>query len=444
MLNFLENFLFICVFNDYFCVVILFESIFFKMKKQCLIIIALSLVTGFQAISSPVHKIKPAAASSSNAVISESAYYYTPMGVTFMGAEKDERFSGNYAFASVDRWFETVAEIKSGTLQWSYSDGLNSQGGEDMLSSTSPELRWRVRNPCVISAPMLSVKSGRTTYTYTMASEGVRYGEIGTATNYAVNYQPDYTTGFDTAPDVLSVNDADATANLNFLMAMGGSIFSDIEVLGFSESFYECGDFYLESISAEIYCTSEPTTDDLAVKVFRREKTSVSTEEIAQLTCTDIYSVGSNRYYVTFTCDEPTFVTTAMQVVVLPAHKEFVFSPVVPLQSYYRSSNAGTAAFYANFSLVGKPCEKQYLDFFGTETSDDNGKVLGYINNWAIGIKGSYDKPSSGIDDITVDRISSDDDRVYNIMGAEVGRASDAASLPAGIYISGGKKFIVR
>ena len=360
-----------------------------------------------------------------------------------MGADKDEKFAGEYAFAPVNRWFETAAEVGSGTLQWQYSDGLDNQGNEESLTSSSAELRWRVRKPCVISAPLLSLKSGRTTYTYTMAADGVRYGEIGTPTNYAVNYQPGCTTSFDVAPDVLSVNDRSATANLNFVMAMSGSMFSDIEVLGFSESFYECGDFYLQNISAEIYCETVPTTADILVKVFHREKSSVSTEEIAQLTCTDVYAMGNNRYYVTFTCDEPTFITSAMQVVVLPANKDIVFSPVVPLQSYYRDSNAGTAAFYANFTLMGKPCVKQYLDFFGTKSSDDNDKTLGYINNWAIGIKGSYDKPTTGLADIAADRVVVDD-KVFNLTGVEVGRVSDAASLPAGIYISGGKKFIVR
>lgn len=407
------------------------------------IIACLSLTTGFSAISSPVHKIKPAASNTPYATVSNQAYYYTPMGITFMGADKDGKFAGDYAFAAVNRWFETTAEVKSGTLQWKCSDGLDSQGNEESFTSSSAELQWRVRKPCVISAPLLSLKSGSTTYTYTMAADGVRYGEIGTPTNYAVNYQPGYTTCFDVAPDVLSVNDRSATANLNFIMAMSGSLFSDIEVLGFSESFYECGEFYLQNISAEIYCETVPTTADIIVKVFHREKSSVSTEEIAQLSCSDVYAMGNDRYYVTFTCADPTFITSAMQVVVLPANKDIVFSPVVPLQSYYRDSNAGTASFYANFTLMGKPCVKQYLDFFGTETSDDNDNTLGYINHWAIGIKGSYDEPTSDLDDIVADHAVVND-RVYNLMGVEVCRAADISSLPAGIYICSGKKFIVR
>ena len=106
----------------------------------------------------------------------------------------------------------------------------------------------------------------------------------------------------------------------------------------------------------------------------------------------------------------------------------------------------GTCAFYGDFKLAGMQVKKQYLDFFGTTTTDENDKPIGFVNNWAIGIKGSYDKPDSGISEIVSDNAETvaDDAPVYSITGQLVGVKADIDRLPAGLYICSGKKYLVR
>ena len=50
---------------------------------------------------------------------------------------------------------------------------------------------------------------------------------------------------------------------------------------------------------------------------------------------------------------------------------------------------------------------------------------------------------SSGIGDIALDNESADD-AVYNLQGVKVGSRGDINSLPAGLYISNGKKVVVK
>ena len=182
------------------------------------------------------------------------------------------------------------------------------------------------------------------------------------------------------------------------------------------------------------------------MKVFHRERTSVDYKtEIAKLATDEVAALGDNRYYVSFRPAEPVFVTSAMQVVVLPAEgKATRFSPMMPLQKHYRASNMGTASLYATFSFTGKKAPLQCMDFFGTEVTNDDDTSAGFLNHWAIGVKGSYEKPQAGIGVVTVEADADPDAPVYNVSGVKVGTAADIDRFPAGIYISGGKKIMKR
>lgn len=388
--------------------------------------------------------LKPKAAVT--AAPSVDVYYHTPEGVTFAGMDRNGDFNGDYAYAPVGKWLSTQAELmpESTPFVWTYPVSKNEHGVEKTATSTMANFQFRIKEAGLYSAPLLKADMGTVDASYTLAADGIKYGEYGTWKNFAVNYSPGLTTTVGNANELLSTNDPNATAYLN--MAMAGSLFTDITVHGFGESFYDCGDFYLEAINAMVYSEQPLTTADIAVKVFHRERTSVDYKtEIAKLATDEVAALGDNRYYVSFRPAEPVFVTSAMQVVVLPAEgKATRFSPMMPLQKHYRASNMGTASLYATFSFTGKKAPLQCMDFFGTEVTNDDDTSAGFLNHWAIGVKGSYEKPQAGIGVVTVEADADPDAPVYNVSGVKVGTAADIDRLPAGIYISGGKKIMKR
>lgn len=375
-------------------------------------------------------------------------YYHTPEGVTFSGLNKNAKFDDDFAYAPANKWLSTAAEVSpsSATFTWTYPISQNEDGNVKYGTSTLAQFNFRMREPGLFDAPVLEATSSNSTKSYTMAGGGIKYGEYGSWQNFAVNYQPSLTTALDQANIILSTNDAGAKSYLNMIMA--GGLFTDITVYGFGESFYYSDNFYLQAINAFVYCEHDLTRDDIAVKVFKREKTTVSYNvEVAKLTTEEVTSLGDNTYYVEFRCNEPQYVTTAMQVVVLPAEgKDTRFSPMIPLQKHYRASNMGTASLYSTFTFSGKKTKTpQCLDFFGTEVSDDDDNSLGFLNNWAIGVKGSYTEPA-GIDNIIADDDNTirPDDTVYNLNGVAVGKADMLQQLPAGFYICNRQKIIIR
>lgn len=413
------------------------------MSRIKIISLAVCVIFGTSAAMGAI-TLKPKAIQAAPKVL--DVYYHTPEGVTFAGMDSNGDFKGDYAFAPTGKWLNTVAETSpaSAEYSWSYPVSKNEYGVEKILTSTAEKFQFRINEKGLYSAPVLSVESGGANASYSLAADGIKYGEYGTWDNYAVNYQPGLTTIVGQANEILSTNDPNATAYLNMVMA--GGLFTDISVYGFGESFYDCGDFYLEAVNALVYSEENITADDIAVKVFHREKTSVDYNvELAKLETDEVKPIGDNRYYVSFKCADPVLVTSAMQVVVLPAEGRATrFSPMMPLQKNYRSSNMGTASLYATFKFTGKKASLQCMDFFGTEVTNDDDSSAGFLNHWAIGIKGSYEKPLSGVESVAVGFPEDADAPVYNIGGVCVGSTGDMDCLPAGIYISNGKKIIKR
>lgn len=400
------------------------------MKKSLLLISCCALA----AISTNALKIKQLGKALAQAPAPKTVYYHTPEGITFSGFDKNLSPGGDYAYARAAKWYNTAAEVSpEGTkFQWTFPDD---NGVSE--TATTVNFQFRMRSEGTFPAPTLSAGGD----SYTLAPDGIKYGSYGTWEHFAVNYQSSQTTIIDQANEILAVNDATARANLNMVMA--GGIFSDIEILGFAESFYDNGSFWLEAANAVLVSDKPLAAADVAVKVFKRVKTSVYTEEIAQLTTAEVTAIGNNRYFVTFRCDEPAYITTALQVVVLPAEgSTAAFSPALPLQKYYRDSNMGTCSLYSNFKFGGKQATRQYLDFYGTECTDEHDNTTGFLNHWAIGIKGSFDKPA-GITDAIADT-DSPDDPVYTTMGVRAGTRADMPSLAPGIYICKGKKYLIK
>lgn len=370
-----------------------------------------------------------------------TAYYYTPMGMTYAGTDRYGRAGAELAFAPVSMWLQTSAETTSGaTVEWTFATAVDADGNETLRTSTQTDLQFRLTNAGLASAPVLRVQKDGLTAEYTTAAAGIEYGKLGTEDNFAVNYVPGDTRRFVSVAEVLTLNDDAATANLN--MAMAGSGFTDFKVWGFAESFYYGKDFWIRKIGTEVESATPLTARDIAVTVFERQKTSVTTQQIGDFAVSSITDCGGGYYYVVFEPAQPILVTTALQVVVTAVEgSDAQFAPVVPLQGSYHASNAGTASLYADFKMYGKQATKQYFDFYGTGLEDEVSD--GYLNHWNIGILGTYTDPT-GVGSVVAGTGTGPDRRVYNLHGVCVSADGDTSRLPRGLYVCGGKKVWVR
>lgn len=113
---------------------------------------------------------------------------------------------------------------------------------------------------------------------------------------------------------------------------------------------------------------------------------------------------------------------------------------VFPEEKLFNSDNTGVCNLYANFMIGNSKVERQFLDFSGVEMADDNGKTTGYLNNFMIGLRKSYTKPSTGIGEVQAAKQATG--KVYNLSGQCVGEGQSASSLPHGIYVIDGRKVV--
>jgi hypothetical protein len=81
----------------------------------------------------------------------------------------------------------------------------------------------------------------------------------------------------------------------------------------------------------------------------------------------------------------------------------------------------------------------------GEIESFDNGDIVLFVLNTETGYV--YNATSlaltanSGVNTVVADKVA-EDNAVYNLMGVKVG--TDTSNLPAGIYVSSGKKIVIR
>lgn len=385
------------------------------------------------------------AAASINAS-AQTAYYATPMGLCFAGADENEQFIGDIGFAPANFWLETNAETTGSSFEWIYPTGKNEDTDEE-TTATSKSQSFQFKMPKGhYSAPVLTAKSGEASQSYAVVNDGIDYGKGYEGNHYSVNYRPAETLDFYQLHSYFATNSSTANSNLDYIFA---GMLSDFVLKGFGESFYPSVTFYVEGVNAEVYCPAGLTTDDIEVKLFKKVKTSVKEEELGNFSVESITPVSgkAGRYMVKFVPDGTVTVTDGVMVLLKPTEGSTVqFSPVIPAQTSYHNSNKGTAALWGDFKFYGHQAIEQYWDMFGTEMTEDDDSDQCWLNNWNIGLKVSYDTPT-GINEVrpqsgAIEKAATGDGNIYSVTGAKVGRESDFNRLPAGIYIIGGKKVI--
>lgn len=259
-----------------------------------------------------------------------------------------------------------------------------------------------------------------------------------------VNYRPAQCSGYYTDPTVLLLNSAEANSGLDYIWSAAG--INGFELLGFAEAFAYSKPYYLEGVTAEITCSTTPTEADLEAHAYARKLSgdgySVDLEDLMDLHVAKIIpSSVSDRYRVVFEPDSAVRVGSAIMVVVTtPKSSNCQIGMVFPEEKLFNSDNTGVCNLYANFKIGNSKVERQFLDFSGVEMADDNGKTTGYLNNFMIGLRKSYTKPSTGIGEVQAAKQATG--KVYNLSGQCVGESQSAASLPHGIYVIDGRKVV--
>ena len=328
----------------------------------------------------------------------------SPNGFEYAGVDENEQSMGDYGFAPAKAFL--TAKVKS--------------------NSETAQYAWKYKTVAKLAA------------------DGIYYGKGYMGNHDCVNYRPAQCSGYYTDPTVLLLNSAEANSGLDYIWSAAG--INGFELLGFAEAFAYSKPYYLEGVTAEITCSTTPTEADLEAHVYARKLSgggySVDLEDLMDLHVAKIIpSSVSDRYRVVFEPDSAVRVGSAIMVVVTtPKSSNCQIGMVFPEEKLFNSDNTGVCNLYANFKIGNSKVERQFLDFSGVEMADDNGKTTGYLNNFMIGLRKSYTKPSTGIGEVQAAKQATG--KVYNLSGQCVGEGQSAASLPHGIYVIDGRKVV--
>ena len=395
--------------------------------------------------SSDPHKAVAYSAPHRAAATSLTVMASTPEGMEFAGVDENEQSMGDYAFAPAFTFLSTSAKSTSRTASysWTYST-LDNKNNVVERSSRLNSINFLLSDG-LHPAPVVTAKDSSLTASFSLAADGIYFGQGKSGNHDCVNYHPAQVFGYFIDPSSLTLNSAEADSTMNYLWAGVG--LSNFNLHGFAEMFNYNVPYYLEAVTAEVYCPTQLTAGDIEAHIVKRTKSSsgyrIDTVDIAKLHVSQIIpSQLGNRYRVVFEPDEAPQITTPIAVrIQTPENSSCKLSAVFPETKVYNSDNTAGSGIYADFNIGSSQIKKQILDFAGIEIADDSGKSTGYLNNFVIGLRKSYEKPvPAGIESVKAS--VTEDDTVYDISGRYFGKSSSVNTLPKGIYIIGGKKVI--
>ena len=368
----------------------------------------------------------------------------SPNGFEYAGVDENEQSMGDYGFAPAKAFLTAKVKSNSETAQyaWKYKTVTMGSNMEDKTSA-SQSISFKMPEG-LYPSPEVTATDGSLKTVAKLAADGIYYGKGYMGNHDCVNYRPAQCSGYYTDPTVLLLNSAEANSGLDYIWSAAG--INHFELLGFAEAFAYSKPYYLEGVTAEITCSTTPTEADLEAHVYARKLSgggySVDLEDLMDLHVAKIIpSSVSDRYRVVFEPDSAVRVGSAIMVVVTtPKSSNCQIGMVFPEEKLFNSDNTGVCNLYANFMIGNSKVERQFLDFSGVEMADDNGKTTGYLNNFMIGLRKSYTKPSTGIGEVQAAKQATG--KVYNLSGQCVGEGQSAASLPHGIYVIDGRKVV--
>ena len=381
-------------------------------------------------------------------------YYYRPQGLFYSGWNK-AYFNPGVSFAPAETNIHFEANYESGVPAWAYPDGTFDANGEPVSAEYQGESidlnlpKGRYFTPMVVNmedqqndrfTPCGYMEVGGSTFQGVAEYEGEEVCNDG----YAVNYVP--TGNIALLPQYLCTNNPDADAQ--FQGVIGDDTY---KTKGFGELFTAPADMTVKGFNMLVWA-EEGIVDNLnKIKAsFIELIPGQGINEIkgykdfdVEITEMEAPSQGAGVYHLLFTLKgDPIKVDAEKLFIPMVKSTKVQMSPLFDGQPRWDETVEQSQGITTMFLCAETADGEVYTQVPSLAVTNQEGSKL-YLNNWAIGLDMSFDPNGfAGIDNVVADEVEGDA-AVYTVEGVKVSNGN-VENLPAGVYVKGGKKFVVR
>lgn len=373
-------------------------------------------------------------------------YYPAPAGVFYLGLgmDNDSHDVPEAAIApkNVDITFHTDVDLSQNDYTWTY---INPAGKE--VDVDNEDIVMNVAEVKVVEAPTLFAQGYGGRGTYTMARAGIVFGQGYYDTFYASNLNVAAINNEFFNLAALSVNYAEA--GKNFADEYPLSI-SDVTIKGWGELYrYGNAPYAFDAIRMALIFGEDIAENQVEADVYKVTEangTYTLGEKLATYVNTaiqhyDTYE-GFKWYTIEFGPKEgekaPVIESDVMVVFHLTDGVTTIVAPTMAGTPENHESEPVTSFVIADYTRAGNSYQSGCLPYTGTLEN----RQTEYCKHWTSSAKLNYDVQPSAIDEIEAEPEMTDS-AVYNMMGVKVSD-NGTDNLPAGIYITGGKKVLVK
>lgn len=372
-------------------------------------------------------------------------FYPAPAGVFYLGLPMDNSHYDvpEYGVApcNIDIKFSTDIDLDYNDYEWTY---VNAAG--KTVEADNTDIVMNVASLSVVDAPFLWVQGYGGSGTYTMARGGILFGQGFYENFYATNLNVANLNSEFFNVAALAVNYEDA--GKNFAAEYPLKI-SDVAIKGWGELFRYGGATYkFDALRmALIYTGAEAEANQIEADIYEFGADGKLGKKLATYVNTAIQKYdtyqGSYWYSIEFAPakgEEAPVIDTDVMVVFRPnAGVSTIISPTMAGTPALPESEPVTSYVIADYTRGGTAVEDGCLSYVGEYES----RYTEYCKHWTASGKIVYVEKSSGIDGISAQPAEPADKAVYNILGVKVSD-NGIENLPAGLYITNGKKILVK
>lgn len=419
------------------------------MKK----VITLSAAVGFAfsaLASAPSIPAAPTAVKTyGNAVASRAAgyevFYPAPAGVFYLGLPMNNNHSHvpEYGVApcNTDITFSTDIDLDYNDYEWTY---VNAAG--KTVEADNTDITMNVASLSIVSAPFLWAQGYGGSGTYTMARGGILFGQGYYEEFYATNLNVAQINSEFFNAAALAVNYSEAGKNFADEYPLK---VSDVTIKGWGELFRYGGVTYkFDALRmALIYTGAQAEADQVEADIYEFDADGKLGAKLATYVNKAIqkYDTYQGSYWYTIEfgpADGETapVIDTDVMVVFRPnAGVNTIISPTMAGTPDLSESEPTTSYVIADYTRGGNAVEGGCLSYVG----DYESRYHEYCKHWTASGKIVYVEKTSGVDGISAQPAEPANKAVYNILGVKVSD-DGIENLPAGLYITNGKKILVK
>ena len=331
--------------------------------------------------------------------VEDQAFYPAPDGVFYLGFDMDtDKPVDEAAIApcGVDITFHCPLSTRNNDYEWTY---INPAGKE--VEAANEDIVMNVSELSLVDAPLLYGQGRWGRGTYTMAREGIIFGQGYYAYRGNEWYASNQNTGF-----ILSEFSPSSALYVNYpsagpeLAKEYPVIISDVAVKGFGELFSYVAPYSFDVLRASIVVVGEQIAmGDVVADIYPfSEETGVdfgkklATYEMAGGVQNDKYE-GSYWYSLEFTPSkgaEAPVITSPVMVIFRPAEGcEKVIAPNINPYTEALDGEPATSFIYAGYTRNGETYADGCLNYAGVELEGNRG--LQYLYHWTVSGKMNFD-----------------------------------------------------